>query len=84
MQTEQMTENRTFEISDFACAVYLRCTGYQIVEIRGAGTRKHFVFEDAPTRQQDVAAYYADRAKVNPSEYSRTIRDLKGMLNNSR
>ena len=38
-----------FETRDFYLACFLRCTGYDLIDLRAEGRRKVFVFRDRPT-----------------------------------
>jgi Domain of unknown function (DUF5659) len=40
-----------FETRDFYLACFLRCTGYDLIDLRAEGRRKVFVFRD---RQPDA------------------------------
>jgi Domain of unknown function (DUF5659) len=42
-----------FETRDFYLACFLRCAGYELLDLRSAGRRKVFVFQDRPTRRED-------------------------------
>ena len=44
-----------FETRDFYLACFLRCTGYDLVDLRAEGRRKLFVFRDRPTRLDSLA-----------------------------
>ena len=51
-----------FETRDFYLACYLRCTGYDLIDLRAEGRRKVFVFRDRPPRRDDVLAFYGQGA----------------------
>jgi Domain of unknown function (DUF5659) len=70
-----------FETRDFYLACFLRCTGYDLIELRAEGRRKVFVFRDRPTRRDDVLAFYGD--PVPPLAFSSTIKDMKALLHNA-
>jgi hypothetical protein len=72
-----------FETRDFYLACFLRCTGYDLIDLRGEGRRKIFVFRDCPTRRDDVLAFYGDAAAVPALAFSPTIKDLKALLHNA-
>ena len=55
-----------FETRDFYLACFLRCTGYDLIDLRAEGRRKVFVFRDRPTRRDDVLAFYGQGAAVPP------------------
>jgi hypothetical protein len=40
------------------------------------------VFQDRPTRRDDVMAFYGDAATVRPLAFAATIKDMKGLLHN--
>ena len=83
MQAAQITE-QPYEVTDFPLACFLRAIGYQIAGVRaGVGSRRFFLFEDGPERKRDVSKFYAGTALVDPSEFSRVIKDLKAMLADS-
>jgi hypothetical protein len=71
-----------FETRDFYLACFLRCTGYDLIDLRPKGQHKVFVFRDRPTRRKDVLAYYGDAASVRPLAFAATIKDMKGLLHN--
>lgn len=71
-----------FETRDFYLACFLRCTGYELLDLRAEGSRKVFVFQDRPTRRDDVLAFYADTISVRPLAFASTIKDMKGLLHN--
>ena len=72
-----------FETRDFYLACYLRCTGYDLIDLRAEGRRKVFVFRDRPTRRKDGMAFYGDGAAVPPLAFSSTIKDMKALLHNA-
>ncbi len=72
----------TFETRDFYLACFLRCAGYELLDLRAEGRRKVFVFQDRPTRRGDVMAFYGDAASVRPLAFTATIKDMKGLLHN--
>jgi hypothetical protein len=71
-----------FETRDFYLACFLRCAGYELIDLRAEGRRKVFVFQDRPTRRHDVLAFYGDAATVRPLAFAATIKDMKGLLHN--
>jgi hypothetical protein len=72
-----------FETRDFYLACFLRCTGYELIDLRAEGRRKVFVFRDRPTRHEDVLAFFRDNAAVPPLAFSSTIKDMKALLHNA-
>jgi hypothetical protein len=72
-----------FETRDFYLACFLRCSGYAFINLRDDGRRKVFVFQDRPTRRDDVMAFYGERAVVPPLAFSSTIKDMKALLHNA-
>jgi len=72
-----------FETRDFYLACFLRCTGYDLIDLRDEGRRKVFVFRDRPSRCNDVFAFYSGGAAVPPLRFSSTIKDMKGLLHNA-
>lgn len=72
-----------FETRDFYLACFLRCTGYDLVDLRPDGRRKVFVFRDQPKRREDVLAFYGQSAVVPPLAFSSTIKDMKALLHNA-
>ncbi len=72
-----------FETRDFYLACFLRCAGYELVNLRDEGRRKVFVFRDRPARPTDVMAFYGDATTaVRPLAFASTIKDMKGLLHN--
>ena len=55
-------DKAAFETRDFYLACFLRCTGYDLIDLRAEGRRKVFVFRDRPTRRDDVLAFYGQGA----------------------
>jgi len=85
--TEQSEESleaggAAFETRDFHLACFLRCTGYELIDLRAEGRRMVFVFQDRATRRDDVMAYYGDATSVRPLAFAATIKDMKGLLHN--
>jgi hypothetical protein len=74
--------NATFETRDFYLACYLRCAGYELLDLRDDGRRKVFVFQNRASRRDDVMAFYGDATSVRPSAFAATIKDMKGLLHN--
>jgi Domain of unknown function (DUF5659) len=72
-----------FETRDFYLACFLRCTGYELIDLRAEGPRKIFVFRDRATRAEDVMAFYGNRVAVPPLAFSSTIKDMKALLHNA-
>ena len=71
-----------FETRDFYLACFLRCSGYELLDLRTEGSRKVFVFGDRPTRSADVLAFYRNGAAVPPLAFAATIKDMKALLHN--
>ena len=71
----EVRESAAFETRDFYLACFLRCTGYELLNLRDEGRRKVFVFRDRATRRDDVMAFYGDadiksaRAYQYPHKY---------------
>lgn len=87
MLTEQPTRQdvgrrAAFETRDFYLACFLRCAGYELLDLRTEGSRRVFLFEDRPSRRDDVMAFYRDAAIVRPQVFAATIKDMKGLLHN--
>ncbi len=72
-----------FETRDFYLACFLRCSGYQLLDLRAERRRKCFVFRDRPSRRDDVLAFYSGSAMVPPLAFSTTIKDMKALLYNA-
>ena len=88
MSTIQVNIGKTvdetaFETRDFYLACFLRCTGYDLIDLRTEGRRKIFVFRDRATRRDDVLAFYGDGVTVPPLAFSATIKDMKALLHNA-
>jgi hypothetical protein len=75
-------DKAAFETRDFYHACFLRCTGYDLIDLRAEGRRKVFVFRDRPMRRDDVLALYSDTISVRPLAFASTIKDMKGLLHN--
>lgn len=87
MSTEQAIwpdegRHAAFETHDFYLACFLRCAGYELIDLRAEGGRKVFVFKDRPTRHDDVMAFYGDATTVRPQAFAAPIKDMKGILHN--
>jgi hypothetical protein len=68
---------------DFYLACFLRCVGYELLDLRPDGRRRVFVFRDTDARRGDVMAFYGDGASVRPLAFSATIKDMKALLHNA-
>jgi hypothetical protein len=82
VQEEPRRAGATFETRDFYLACFLRCAGYELVNLRDEGRHKVFVFRDRATRRADVIAFYGDATSVRPLAFAATIKDMKGLLHN--
>ena len=71
-----------FETRDFYLACFLRCVGYELLDLRPDSRRHVFVFRDTDARRGDVMAFYGDGASVRPLALSTTIKDMKALLHN--
>ncbi|MCK1745177.1 hypothetical protein IVA80_31350 [Bradyrhizobium sp. 139] len=80
--SESRTGENSFETRDFHLACFLRCTGYELLDLRAEGRRKVFVFQDRATRRDNVMAFYSDTTSVRPLAFAATIKDMKGLLHN--
>jgi hypothetical protein len=72
-----------FETRDFYLACFLRCAGYALLELRTEGSRKVFVFQDRPSRRDDVMGYYGEAGSVRALAYAAAIKDMKALLHNA-
>ena len=72
-----------FETRDFYLACFLRCTGYELLDLRAEARRKVFVFPDRPSRHNVVLSFYGDGAMVPPLAFSTTVKNLKALLHNA-
>ena len=72
-----------FETRDFYLACFLRCAGYALLDLRSEGTRRVFVFQDRPSRRDDVMAYYGEAGNVRALAYAAAIKDMKALLHNA-
>ena len=79
---ESIIGRDAFETRDFYLACFLRCIGYELLDLRAEERRKVFVFQDQLTRRDDVMAFYGDTATVRPLAFAATIKDMKGLLHN--
>jgi hypothetical protein len=82
MTPQHEEREAAFETRDFYLACFLRCAGYELLNLRAEGLRKIFVFRDRPTRREDVIAFYGDATTVRPLAFAATIKDMKGLLHN--
>ena len=73
----------TFETRDFYLACFLGCAGYELLDLRAEGSRKVFVFQDSPTRRDDVIAFYGETSRVRPLAFATAIKDMKALLHNA-
>ena len=93
MSTERFTPRRSesvkyigaaaYETRDFYLACFLRCLGYELLDLRPEGRRRVFVFRDRVARRNDVMAFYRDGATVPPLAFSTIIKDMKALLHNA-
>jgi Domain of unknown function (DUF5659) len=83
INNDKLNDEAAFETRDFYLACFLRCAGYDLIDLRAEGGRKVFVFRDQPKRRDDVLAFYSDGATVPPLAFSSTIKDMKALLHNA-
>ena len=83
MQNEVVCDRRhAFETRDFYLACFLRCAGYALLDLRSEGTRRVFVFQDRPSRRDDVMAYYGEAGNFRALAYA-AVKDMKALLHNA-
>ena len=82
-RSQGATGQCAFETRDFYLACFLRCTGYELLNLRDEGRRKVFVFQDRPTRRNDVMAFYGDAGSVRPLAFAAAIKDMKALIHNA-
>ena len=80
---EAAAEETAFGTHDLYLASFLRCTGYELLDLRVEGRRKVFVFRDRSTRRNDVLAFYGDGVAVPPLAFASAIKHMKAMLYNA-
>ena len=73
----------TFGTRDFYLACYLRCTGYELLNLRPEGQRRVFVFKDRTTRREDVISFYGEGGIVHALAFAAAIKDMKALLHNA-
>ncbi len=81
--SDRATRRPAFETRDFYLACFLRCVGYELLDLRAEGSRKVFVFQDRPTRREDVIAFYGETSSVRPLAFAGVIKDMKALLHNA-
>ena len=59
-----------FETRDFYLACFLRCTGYELLDLRAEGSERFSFSEDRPTRREDVIAFYGKPGNVSSTRVS--------------
>ena len=74
---------QAFETTDFYLACFLRCTGYELADVRREGARSIFVFRDQAGRRDTIMDFYANRASVQPLAFVGVIKDMKSLIHNS-
>jgi len=72
-----------FETTDFYLACFLRCSGYELVDVQRQGRRSTFIFRDGPARPDDVMAFYKNARSIQPLEFVGAIRDMKALIHNT-
>ena len=79
----EIPRREVFETRDFYLACFLKCSGYDLIDLRPTGRRRVFVFHDKPDRRGDVIAFYSNARAVLPLTFASTIKDLKAPLHNA-
>jgi hypothetical protein len=82
-RSERPLGRGAFETRDFYLACFLRCTGYELLDLRDESRRKVFVFQDCPTRRDDVMAFYGEAGSVRPLAFTAAIKDMKALIHNA-
>ena len=72
-----------FETRDFYLACFLRCTGYELIDLRAEGRRKVFVFRDRADAARRRDGLLWRRRRVRPLAFAATIKDMKALLHNA-
>ena len=72
-----------FETRDFYLACFLRCTGYELLDLRAEGRREGFRFPGSPNAGKDVITFYGEGGSVRPLAFAAAIKDMKALLHNA-
>ena len=71
------------ETQDFYMTAYLYLKGIKLLNLKDYGNRKLFVFEDNDKYQELKQKYYWNDANVDPLEFKKELRRLKGLIYNN-
>ena len=81
VQNEVVCDRRhAFETRDFYLACFVRCAGYELLDL-GTESGQSVFFQDRLNRR-DVMAYYGE-AGVRALAYTAAIKDMKVLLHNA-
>lgn len=72
---------KTYQVSDFYLAAFLKAKIFKLVDIEREGRRVIFIFEDRNDREQLTKDFYND-ALVQVSPFIHAIQDLKSIIYN--
>jgi hypothetical protein len=71
-----------FETADFYLACFLRCVGYDLLDVKRDGRKSVFVFQDRPERRATTIAFYNDEGEVRPLSFVGAIKNMKALIHN--
>ena len=85
MSSQQSTSEAgdLFETTDFYLGCFLRCVGYELLDVRREGRRSVFVFRDRETRRADTMAFFNNQGSVQPLAFVGVIKNMKALIHNS-
>ena len=72
---------KTYQVSDFYLAAYLKAKQFKLVNIDREGRRVIFIFEDRDDRSQLTKDFYND-GLIQVSPFIHAIQDLKSIIYN--
>lgn len=72
---------KTYQVSDFYLAAYLKAKNFKLVNLEKEGRRVIFVYEDRDDRPQLTKDFYND-GLIQVSPFIHAIQDLKSIIYN--
>ena len=69
-----------YRTKDLNESAFLYASGQKLIKLEDDKGRFYFVFEDGPTCQRLIAAYWQKETSISPKEFADALRSLKDRI----
>ena len=74
-----MKKAQTFQTTDLGLVAFLRCNGFQIIDLTQQGTKTAFILDDRTDRKALVISYF-NGAQVSCIDFLNRLQEAKTLM----